>query len=99
MYAIEDDQPVFGKIENLIVTPSQECLFYHHSQLHEAIVLMYMVPYIAQNLYVDISLVDHYPLHLSVGWLYALNIMYLTKINYIYVQYFCHNLILLLHKI
>ena len=27
IYAMEDDQPLFGKIEDLIVTPSQEWLF------------------------------------------------------------------------
>ena len=70
VYAIEDDQPVFGKIEDLIVTPSQECFFivspliaspsYHfHS---------FEVTCMSQNskfVFRHDSLVDHYPLHLS----------------------------------
>ena len=67
---IEDDQPVFGKIADLIVTPSQECLFvltplvtsrnqhYHSYEVHAS-------PQTSFFVYRRHNFVDYYPLHLS----------------------------------
>ena len=67
---IEDDQPVFGKIDDLIVTPSQECLFVlrplitSRSQHFHS----YEVSASPQNsffVYRHHNFVDYHPLHLS----------------------------------
>ena len=69
VYAIEDDQPVFGKIEDIIVTPSQECLFVlsslttspsHHFHSFEVTATSQSTKFVCRHH----SLVDHYPLHL-----------------------------------
>ena len=62
---IQDDQPVFGKIADLIVTPNQECLFVlttlvtsrnkHHSyEVHASLLTSYFV-------YRHHNFVDYYP--------------------------------------
>lgn len=70
VYAIEDDQPVFGKIEDLIVTPSQECFFVlspltalpsRHFHSFEVTATSQGSKFVCKHC----SIVDHYPLHLS----------------------------------
>ena len=70
VYAIKDDQPVFGKIEDLIVTPSQDCLFVlspltasrsPHFHSFEVTASSQGSKFVCRHH----SLVDHYPLHLS----------------------------------
>ena len=67
---IEDDQPVFGKIDDLIVTQSQECLFVlsplvtlrnEHFHSYE----VYASPQSSLFVYRHHNFIDHYPLHLS----------------------------------
>ena len=70
IYAMEDDQPLFGKIEDLIVTPSQEWLFilsalvtYRSYHFHA-----FIVSAIARNtqlVYRHNKLVDYHPLCLA----------------------------------
>ena len=68
---MEDDQPVFGKIEDLIVTPSQECLFVlspltvlpsRHFHSFEVTATSQSSKFVCRHC----SFVDHYPLHLSI---------------------------------
>lgn len=67
---VEDDQPVFGKIDDLIVTPSHDCLFVitplvtsrsQHFHSYE----VSASPHNSFFVFRYNDFVDYYPLHLS----------------------------------
>ena len=70
IYAMEDDQPLFGKIVDLIITPSQKCLFilsalttYRNFHFHSFIVSAIVQNSVLVHRYH--GLIDHHPLCLA----------------------------------